>query len=94
MRCDIDLLEMYDYSCQSELNKQTYFRKYLYNDKQLKFWQPIEYVGTNRTLISEIQVSVDFFGKCRYKKALLGWRSVLKPSERQLLKQTLKRMFT
>jgi len=58
------------------------FRKYQYNDKQFKLLEPMDH----GSLINEAQVSVDFFGKYRHKKALLGWRSILEPLEKQLLK--------
>jgi len=73
--------------CRNDFDEGKNGRRNQYTDEQLKLWEPM---GLQRTTFYLAQVEVDFFGKCREKKALLGWRSVLEPLQKQLRKSHVK----
>jgi len=69
--------------CSDEFYAGALGRKSQYTDQQLKLWKPVGFTSINEST----EVKVDFFGKCQQKKALIGWRSVLEPLEKQLQNQ-------
>jgi len=56
-----------------------------FSNEQYKVWEPVNYLLISPTDLDTngIQVNIGLFGKC-HKKALLGWRNVLKPLEKEL----------
>jgi len=50
------------------------YSKHQYSDKQYKKWEPLHYVDINDTEDDEFKRRFEWFGECREKKALLGWR--------------------
>jgi len=67
-------------NCKNDFDLGNQGRQNQYTDEQFKLWKPMGLQLTE----SYDEVDVDFFGKCRNKKALLGWRSVLKSLQKQL----------
>jgi len=87
------LLFLYDSGlsdkCTSEFYNFANLSGNQYTDKQLKLWNPMDHVSTVKHIFSEDEVGVDFFGNCRNRTVLLGWRSALEPLEKQLLEKNL-----
>jgi len=80
----LDIMEKstgYD-GCLNEFYYQTNFSTSEYTDKQLKLWKPMDYKYKDNYGFPQRQL--DFLRKCQ-KTALLHWRSVLEPLEKQLL---------
>jgi len=46
-----------------------------YTDKQYRLWEPLDYVDVIDTDKDVLNRGSEWFGECREKKALLGWRS-------------------
>jgi len=44
-------------------------------NQQYKLWEPLDYVDMNSTEDNELGRKFEWFGECREKKAMLGWRS-------------------
>jgi len=73
--------------CLDDFDKESSGREDQYTDEQFKLWKPM---GLQLMKDDDTHVDVDFFGKCRNKKALLGWRSILEPLQNQLRKKQAK----
>jgi len=52
------------------------YSKNQYTDKQFKLWEPLDhYLDINVTVVDDLKRRFEWFGECREKKTLLGWRS-------------------
>jgi len=73
--------------CINDFELGSWGRRNQYSDEQLELWKPM---GLVLTKDEYNQVDIDFFGNCRRRKALLGWRSVLEPLQNHLPKRHAK----
>jgi len=71
-------------SCSSEFNSEVEISRVQHNEEQLKFWKPMSYKRKDNFGFPKGEL--DFLRQCQ-KSALLDWRSVLEPLEKQLLKE-------
>jgi len=62
-------------ACKDEFPYKVQALKHQYTEKQYKLWEPMDHFVINNTEGHILNRWLEWFGECREKKALLGWRS-------------------
>jgi len=75
--------------CASDFYNFANLSGHQYTDQQYKLWEPMDHIVTSKVWTDEQPVRVDFFGTCRDRKTLLGWRTELEDLEKELLEKNL-----
>jgi len=63
------------FSLTSEFYAVARFSRNQFTDKQYQLWEPLDYLDISNGEDDELKQKFEWFGECREKKALLGWRS-------------------